>query len=162
MIKNEFVPYQQSIDMRELGFDGPCFTSFDDEGEIRNPFDYSNSEPDCRYIEDSKHFVYNSKLTIDNFNGPKHLYTQFIAAPTFSQAFRFFREKYNLVSIIFNDDGDIEYDNLRYNWEIRVVTYSFKNMKNEKNACVGTYFYKTYKEAELKCLKKLIKICKTK
>jgi hypothetical protein len=120
--------------MKELGFDEPCL------GLYHNDKTFYPTQ--CKSHEEYHGQVY--------------------SAPLYQQAFRFFREKYNLVSIIFNDDGDIEYDNLRYNWEIRVVTYSFKNMKNEKNACVGTYFYKTYKEAELKCLKKLIKICKTK
>jgi len=75
---------------------------------------------------------------------------------------RWFREKYNLLCVIFNDDGDIEHDNLRYNWEIRVVTHSFKDMKNEKNACVGDYNYKTYEEAEIECLKQMIEIIKKK
>ena len=142
-LEKEFVPYQQSLDMRDLGFDEPCFTSYDNEGELRNPFDYSNSEPDCRYIEDSNHFVYNSELTIDNFNGPKHLYTQFIAAPTFSQAFRFFREKYPdfdfAVGKIYNGSNTYHY-HINLIWE---------------------YFEGTYEEAELACLNKLIEIVKS-
>lgn len=160
----EFVKFEQALALRELGFDEPCFTSYDDEGDLRNPFDYSNSEYDHnrRYIGDTKHFVYNSKLTIENFNGNKDLYTQFIAAPLYQQAFRWFRSEYNLVSIVANDDGDIEYDNLRYHWEIRVATYSFDDMENEEDACTNEDSYETYEEAELACLIELIKIVKNK
>jgi len=148
-LEKEFVPYQQSLDMKELGFDEPCFTSYDNEGKLRNPFDYSNSEPDCRYIEDSKHFVYNSELTIDNFNGPKYLYTQFIAAPTFSQAFRFFRENYKLNAFIRGKvfDGYIyEIDGLG------LLAYKFE---------VGGVSNASYEQVELDALNKLIEIVKS-
>jgi len=150
MIEKEFVPYQQSLDMKELGFDEPCFTSYDNEGKLRNPFDYSNSEPDCRYIEDSKHFVYNSELNIDNFNGPKHLYTQFIAAPTFSQAFRFFREKYNFCHFVRGHN----YDGYSYNIDnLGILQYKFEIEYRST--------FRTYEEAELECLKKLIELAKS-
>lgn len=94
----EFVKFEQALALRELGFDEPCFTSYDDEGDLRNPFDYSNSEYDYnrKYIGDTKHFVYNSKLTIENFNGNKDLYTQFIAAPLYQQAFRWLYQKLDI------------------------------------------------------------------
>ena len=142
-LEKEFIPYQQGLDMKELGFDEPCFTSYDNEGEIRNPFDFS--EPYCRYIEVSKHFVYNSKLTIDNFNGPKHLYTQFIAAPTFSQAFRWFREKYKIRFFIQSGMSDLG--------EFFKVIFPIGEVRSMS--------YSTYEEAELECLKKLIEITKS-
>jgi hypothetical protein len=160
----EFVNYKQALALKELGFDEPCFTSYDDEKRLRNPFDYKNSDYylSVPYIEDSRHWIFNSELTIENFIGNKDLYTQFIAAPLYQQAFRWFRNEYNLVCVVTNDDGDIEYDNLRYIWDIRVATYSFDDMEDEENACISQDSYKTYEEAELACLIELIKIVKNK
>jgi hypothetical protein len=59
-----------------------------------------------------------------------------ISAPTFSQAFRWFREKYNLHFPIAVSDGFWFFER----WRIGV--------------------YKTYEEAELACLIKLIEIVK--
>jgi hypothetical protein len=143
-MEKEFIPYEQALALKELGFDEPCFTYF------------GNISKALFGLKGKIEFHTNTLLDI---NHSKNVVS---SAPTFSQAFRWFREKYNLVCIVFNDDGDIEHDNIRFNWEIRVITHSFKNMKNQKNASVGEYNYKTYEEAELECLKKLIKIVKKK
>ena len=62
------------------------------------------------------------------------------AAPLYQQAFRFFREKYksNFIIGFGNDGGYYRIGNLFSKW------------------------YKTYEEAELECLKKLIEIIKNK
>jgi len=148
----EFVSYEQALALRELGFDEPCFTSYDDEGDLRNPFDYSNSEYDHnrRYIGDTKHFVYNSKLTIENFIGNKDLYTQFIAAPLYQQAFRWFREKYQ-------DDFYInKWIDDKYWYHIPFLFGSIKERREYRES------FSTYEEAELACLNKLIEIVKNK
>ena len=97
-MNREFVSYEEALALRELGFNEPCFTSYDDEKRLRNPFDYKNSDYylSVPYIEDSRHWIFNSELTIENFIGNKDLYTQFIAAPLYQQAFRWFREKDNI------------------------------------------------------------------
>jgi hypothetical protein len=134
-MEKEFIGYAEALALKELGFDEPCF------GYYRN---YGTNK------------FYNGIV----HNMPRRF--RCTTVPLYQQAFRWFRDKHNLVSIVFNDDGDIEHDNIRYNWEIRVTTYSFKNMKNEKNACLGNYNYRTYEESELECLKKLIEIVKNK
>ena len=141
----EFVKFEQALALRELGFDEPCFTSYDDEGDLRNPFDYSNSEYDHnrRYIGDTKHFVYNSELTIENFNGNKDLYTQFIAAPLYQQAFRWFRDTHNCHHTI---NLNKKYVGIAYS---SVVNFSIDE-------------FDTYEETELACLIELIKIVKNK
>ena len=145
-MNKEFIPYEQAVELKELGFDEPCFTSYDDEKHLRNPFDYPNSEhhTNRRYIYDTKNFVYNSELTIENFNAAKHLYKQFIAAPLYQQAFRWFRENYPdldfSVGKIHNDINKYHY-HINHEWE---------------------FFEGTYEEAELACLKKLIEIVKNK
>ena len=73
--------------------------------------------------------------------------TDFTLAPTFSQAFRFFREKYNINTVISWRDDLLNYD------------ISLTEMKKH-----GYFYYKdnftTYEEAELACLKKLIDLTK--
>ena len=67
--------------------------------------------------------------------------------PTFSQAFRFFREKYGLHYIICKN---IQMDGYGYR-EVILIPY----MEENENT-----IFKTYEEAELECLVKLIDIAK--
>ena len=76
-----------------------------------------------------------------------------VDAPTYSQAFRFFREKYNL-------KGGIEYiggekPNTTW-WDIYVIGHFNINTKEMSMK------YQPYEQAELACLKKLIEIVKNK
>jgi hypothetical protein len=73
----------------------------------------------------------------------------FLATPLYQQAFRWFREKYSLVCIITFDD-DVKgkwFGNLYGHYETH-GKYDFGY----------TELFKTYEEAELECLKKLIEI----
>jgi predicted GNAT superfamily acetyltransferase len=65
-------------------------------------------------------------------------------APTFSQCFRWFREKYGYLSYIDMDN------------------YSFYRFTIYKGKGISEAPYHTYEEAELSCLKKLIEIIKSK
>ena len=67
--------------------------------------------------------------------------------PTFSQAFRFFREKYGLHYIICKN---IQMDGYGYR-EVILLPY----MEENENT-----IFKTYEEAEVECLVKLIEIAK--
>ncbi len=71
-----------------------------------------------------------------------------ISAPTFQQAFRWFREMYNLKSCIMfrtSMEDDKEY----YDWLIKGQEVVYRH-------------FKTYEEAELACLEKLIEIVEQK
>ena len=68
-IEKEFVPYQEALALKELGFDEPCFATWSGE-----TLDMSLQIPSDDY---------------------------FTSAPTFSQAFRWFREKHGLYPVIF-------------------------------------------------------------
>ena len=138
-MEKEFIPYELAVALKELGFDEPCLIEY----EIQNNELFREFYEDG--ITNSKLHKITDELNEDQIRFEEKLFDYSYAAPTWNQAFKWFREKYNLVCIVFNDDGDIEHDNLRYNWEIRVVTRSFKDMKNQKNACVyahtHTYIY---------------------
>jgi hypothetical protein len=117
----EFVPYQQSLDMKEIGFDEPCFGYYNGQGN---------------YIgEEGKMNSYCNKLG---------MHGAYCTAPTYSQAFRFFREKYKIRFIIQSSMSDLgEFFKVIFpNGEQRGVSYN------------------TYEEAELECLVKLIDIVK--
>ena len=75
-LEKEFIPYQQSIDMKELGFDGSFFGYYEDNGlTITFP---STSENGWKWVG-------NHLIPAKN-----------IKAPLYSQAFRFFRKKYKI------------------------------------------------------------------
>ena len=88
MTKQDIVSYHACIAMKELGFNEPCITSYDNEGHLRNPFDYKNSEFDKpgrnQYFNDCDHMVINSTCR-----------NNFVAAPVWSQAFRWFGDEFS-------------------------------------------------------------------
>ena len=69
-----------------------------------------------------------------------------IKAPLYQQAFRWFREKYGMLYTI---EENLEDDQVWYEWDVK-----------SSNGFEGS-FEATYEEAELACIKKLIKIAKT-
>jgi hypothetical protein len=125
LLEKEFVPYEQALALKELGFDEPCFGSWETEYAKVPTYTHSCSQ-----------FYKNS-------NHPKGKVT----APTFSQAFRFFREEWGLYPHIFSEP------NQHFVWCIRwYVDKLQKDIPYESSP--------TYEEAELACLRKLIEIVK--
>lgn len=111
-MEKEFIPYELALAIKELRFDEPCIKGF------------YNKEP-----------IYTVVTTPVDFNNKKQL-AELLSAPTFSQCFRWFREKYGLFISIFH------YEN----------GYSINDLRR----------FETYEEAELERLKKLIEIIKNK
>jgi len=128
MIK-EFIPYEQALVLKELGFDEYCLTSYLN-GNLQ-------TEP--------------SEIFWFQHSYRSHKKQEFISAPTYSQTFRWFREKYNLPSHI-HTIWQHDWNNYSYQWHIT-------EDKEEWN-CIE--HFKTYEEAELACLNKLIEIVKSK
>ncbi len=108
-LEKEFVPYEQALELKALGFDEPCFGLF-----IRDKSLLVKEMPNQNECE-----IY--------FGG--------ILAPTFSQAFRWFRDKHNLK----DKYGVFPHHTIMFN-------YIIGGGKEE--------------EAELACLRKLIEIVK--
>jgi hypothetical protein len=81
----------------------------------------------------------------------------YISAPTYSQAFRWFREKYNLRGFIGFRPNVKMFDYHIYDMSLSGLEYTKQRTMEEfnKDPKVGTY-----EEAELACLKKLIEIVK--
>ena len=140
-MEKEFVPYGLALELKQLGFDEPCFGYYVD-GELRGinlgMEELGGVEP--YYQRFGFHTL--SNHDIDNPN------KIVVTAPTYSQAFRWFREKYNLKSCIMfrtSMEDNKEY----YDWLIKGQEVVYRH-------------FNTYEEAELACLQKLIEIVKTK
>ena len=140
-MEKEFIPYEQALALKELGFDEPCFGYYVD-GELRGINlgikELGGKEP--YYQRFGFHVI--SNLDIDNAT------KVIIAAPTFSQAFRWFREKYQRMGIVL-PFGDSLFDYRIYS-------------SDKGEHLIGSTEYNTYEEAELECLKELIEITKVK
>ena len=129
----EFIPYDLALELKELGFDEPCFGYYS-EGEL-----------------------------ILNSHTNNHMQRFRYSAPTFSQAFRWFREKYNLrVSFPYwNGYNGMLPENRRYTYECLIIP---ENAMSISVRCkdTGSCVFKGYEEAELACLIKLIELCQNK
>lgn len=137
-MEKEFIPYEQALALKELGFEEPCFAYYVD-GELRGINlgieELGGKEP--YYQRFGFHRIHNSDIN----NSIKDITT----APTYSQSFRWFREKYNYSSYIKEATKD------KYRFYIEKFDEKFYNSE-----------ILTYEEAELECLKKLIEIVKNK
>jgi len=135
-MNKEFIPYEQSLALKELGFDEPCLGYWRNE-DLPNPLtlgQYTTKE-DMEYEISGQDEYHNFENII-------------ALAPTFSQAFRWFREKYDITQTIARDGSLAKEDRWAYTIIADLIYFN------------DGYF--TYEEAELECLIKLIKIVKNK
>jgi hypothetical protein len=119
MANKDFIEYPEALELKQLGFNEPCLGSYYHAGkklDIPAGFKYIN------------HGEYT------------------VLAPTYSQAFRWFREKHNLKSCIMFRTSMVDNEEY-YDWLIKGQEVVYRH-------------FKTYEEAELACLKKLIEIVK--
>jgi hypothetical protein len=128
-MEKEFVPAQQSFDLKELGFDEPYFGV------------YYISDHYKEVVMTGRPYVYGKNSGIyKKYN---------VLTPTFSQAFRWFREKYKLQAEVL--------------WRGDMGCFCYKTGKFKQGSHdFSKDDYSTYEEAELECLKKLISIVKEK
>ena len=133
-MEKEFVPYAPSLRMKALGFDEPCF------GWFRSTLIPSNF---TEFFLETEFGMNESPSDWVNSN----FLDKACSAPLYQQAFRWFREKYNAVcEIIRKEDGN----------HSEFIGWVFIN--NRKIDVVSYWDSKTYEEAELECLTKLIEI----
>jgi len=127
-MNKEFVTYEQALALKELGFDEPCWAWWHIE-DCDTRFCYSEQRSP----------IINSRET------------EVVGLPTYSQAFRWFREKHNLFS-------EIQMDRTTEP-KFCFVIFKYEHFGNyEKVAVDEWYLYRTYEEAEQVCLTKLIEI----
>lgn len=119
----DFIPYEHALELKELGFDEEHFGGW---------FEYKGKIELVRYVGLIDDWWDSNAIDLD------------IKAPLYQQAFRWFREKYELYSFVFKFDEGFGYET--YKEGITQTNESFD----------------TYEEAELACLQKLLEIVKEK
>jgi len=120
-MEKEFVPYPLALIMKALGFDEPCFGGWSHPFENnKNGFLQLNQE--CEYD---------------------------IEAPTYHQAFKWFRDEHKLDYSIIKNDLTKKY---------RISDILLKNKYIELEEDFEDREYKLYEQAELACLEKLLDI----
>lgn len=136
----DFIPYEEALELKHLGFDEPCFGFWSSENTYR------------RSINDS---ICNSDLV--NMFGDEANQTP--SAPTWQQAFRWFREKYKLVHEICEHPKEmIDYVASASKGERYLPTYSYGYSSGGCYRPIGNTYI--YEEGEIGCLKKFIEIVK--
>jgi len=113
-MEKEFVSYELAVKLKAFGFDEDCFACYTTDGELS--YDFSDNRGEGHYF-------------------------QKCSAPTFSQAFRWFREKHGLNGDIISQQRPR--DNFMYAFKIVGAEIFFDG-------------YNTHEEAELACLERLI------
>jgi len=121
-MNEDFALYEEAMGLKGLGFDEPCF----------GYYDATNLE---KYEYTAQHGVKNSDFIFG------------MTAPLYQQAFRWFRDKHNIISEIrsWNGTNSEWYFMIHNNGEL----LPWEWIEN-----------KSYEEAELACLKELISIVK--
>lgn len=153
MMEKEFIPYEQALALRELGFDEPCLLhiQYSSGTDVFTGRKFKNSI----WLGNGYDAEIGDKKIKYKF--PKHSEQSYgtLGIATFSQAFRWFREKYGYFQLFDYQHGDSKIN--------RGFFFNIVNIDNEDFFFPEDFenqIYKTYEEAELECLKKLIEIVK--
>jgi hypothetical protein len=117
-MEKEFIPYEQALALKELGFDEECVSFYSSKGKLYQSEGY--------------------------YKFGENVFGEEVIAPLYQQAFRWFREKYELDSYIRHECPNVE------------PYYDFVIDEDVFDVMCD------YEEAELECLKKLIEIVKNK
>jgi hypothetical protein len=130
-MEKEVVPYEESLALAQIGFVQSCWHAYHD---LTFP-----SKEDKHKLETVHNLTSYTESCVYQYVNP-------VLAPTYSQCFRWFREKHNLFG------------------QVNIHTYFIYNISNGDFKMVKEYdkLFETYEEAELACLKKLIEIVKEK
>jgi hypothetical protein len=136
-MEKHFVTYNQSLALKELGFDIPCFryVYIGDTGNNVNRYEE---------VEPSRAINYNHDSLC-------------ISQPLKSQVFEWFREKHNLLNELsfYRCDRRTKksYWFTIFKWDDKMVSREIIRDKNDT-------YYSTYDDAESACIDKLIELVK--
>jgi hypothetical protein len=147
-LNKEFIPYEEALALKELGFDEPCFGYYVGLGD--------NKETPFKLIEiqsEREQFKW-----VDNV----------CHAPLYQQAFKWFRDKgYDVEIVIYHFHGGYVGKKFKY----LIYNFDEDKIKNSDNVSDGEFeillsminpdnSQDSYEEAELACLRHLIKTVK--
>lgn len=140
-LTTEFTTYKQALALKELGFNEPCFFAFDNCSTPMRCSDLRTNE--------------------QKFYGVNYNSSTYTSQPTYSQAFRWFREKHGLYYHIV---PEFYTKGINFNWQILWYLPKEKWTKHVISDGTGLYGdngeYPTQEKAEQACLDELIKLIK--
>ena len=142
-MKDQYVPYEESLELKVIGFNEPCFAMYslglekDNYSELQFKIDYSFAHSFGAYIP-----VENNFFPPVIFNANRHVPT----APLWQQAFDWFRKNHGLHAEIMRA-GNQDY------YMVFITEYIYKH---------GDIELFTYEEAQLAALRNLIQKVKNK
>lgn len=140
-ITEQFVPYKQAKELKELGFDEECIGYYKDS---------KLSTSTNRSLESGYFDCKNSEKTILEF------YQLNCFAPLWQQAFDWFREKYEYDIYVFPSVPEM------MNRIDKIKKYSANVYHRNRNPRLWSEYYDTFQECQLACLDKLIELVKEK
>jgi hypothetical protein len=142
-MENEFVTYELSLELKQLGFNEPCVAKYslglekDNYTELQYHLDYSQAHGDRGvFIPIVDNFLPLKLRNSDHAHVP--------SAPTYQQAFRWIREKYGYDVCI----KKIRKDKYQFEIDLKFVMDDYYFID---------FYFDSYEKAEIACLKKLIK-----
>ena len=142
-MKKEFIPYEQALELKDLGFDEPCFGFYDAYNGSSHLLLNDRYEP--LWLIRTWQRLFSKKYQDTTFISQS--YVEYIngvcLAPIFSQVFRWFKEKYGIFSSTWCFETEHKF----------FIEFGFGIQKFEVADKENT---------ELACLKKLIEIAKNK
>ena len=130
-MKTQFVPYEQALALKELGFNQRCLGQYNTHQgdkwifsiDLSNEGQYPTTSPAC-------------------------------IAPLYQQAFKFFREKHNLLGNVYSNASG-------WLWEIHDNIGGTHRFGSEYSGdCEESGMFTSFDKAEQECLIKLIEIVK--
>ncbi len=130
----DIVAYEEALALSQIGFVQSCWHAYHD-------LTYPSKE--------DKHKLETVHSLTSYMSSYAHQYINPVLAPTYSQAFRWFRNNYNLNAQIAYCEYSVSPENA---WKF--------TLDNPTNVQIWNGKFSTYEEAELECLKKLIEIVK--
>jgi len=140
-ILEDIVPYQQSFDLKELGFNESCLAFYEHGNEI------------IKFVG-----------VPQRYNDPKLLKLRDFCAPTYSQVFKWILEKHNLDYALLPESSS-RHKLLERTYNVVIFRFIINlNVQSEilRDVNGNIVRFISRRNAELECLKKMIEIIKEK
>lgn len=156
-IDEEYVPYEESLSLKEIGFDEPCISVFRGKSPYYDKMISGYESDIVRDTEFSKNSEFDS-IFVTNKSNPNWWLTR----PTYRQTFKWFRDEHQLFHEIQVDqttEPKFCFTIAKFVGNPKDLTereWCWENIPNDETWGL----YRTYEEAELACLKKMITIIK--
>ena len=115
-MKNEFVPYELALKLKQLGFNEPCFFAFDNCSTPMRCSDLRTNE--------------------QKFNGVNYNSSTYTSQPTFSQAFGWFRGSRFLISFSSHDHNEHDFY-IKWSQDKSILSDIYDTYEEAELACLG-------------------------